>query len=160
MYICSTPIITAPLDNATCIDAARIVKGRIEKTKLGEISEYIEEVFLPQDCYIFVKLHMPRIKMLKLEITAHSVMKSIIAGSKVKLTSSDVRIYNSTSIAVSVRVQCVLAVNNVSLSRLLSFHSLHYFCYNLQSRTVQIVAVIKTIISANILCAYTGHCQY
>ena len=40
----STPIVTAPLEVATCIDSARLVKGRIEKTLLGEISEYIEEV--------------------------------------------------------------------------------------------------------------------
>jgi len=95
-----TPIITAPLEVATSIDSARIVKGRIEKTLLGEISEYIEEVFLPQDCYIFVKLHVQRIRMLKLEINAHTVMKSIIKNSKVKLTSSDVRINNATSLAV------------------------------------------------------------
>ena len=39
--------------------------------------------------------------MLKLEINAHTVMKSIIKNSKVKLTSSDVRINNATSLAVS-----------------------------------------------------------
>ena len=58
-------------------------------------------MFLPQDCYIFVKLHVQRIKMLKLEINAHTVMKSIIKNSKVKLTSSDVRINNAASLAVS-----------------------------------------------------------
>lgn len=39
--------------------------------------------------------------MLKLEINAHTVMKSIIKNSKVKLTSSDVRINNASSLAVS-----------------------------------------------------------
>ena len=33
----STPIIAAPLDNSNDIEAARVVKGRIEKTTLGEV---------------------------------------------------------------------------------------------------------------------------
>lgn len=43
----STPIITAYLENDIDPEFARRVKGRIEKTTLGEISEYIEEVYLP-----------------------------------------------------------------------------------------------------------------
>lgn len=43
----STPIITAYLENDSDPEFARRVKGRIEKTTLGEISEYIEEVYLP-----------------------------------------------------------------------------------------------------------------
>lgn len=76
-------------------DFARLVKGRIEKTLLGEvtqsrrlplsegrhsaeliffffpplqISEYIEEVFLPDDCFILVKLSLERIRLLRLEV--------------------------------------------------------------------------------------------
>ena len=52
---------------------ARKVKGRIEKTTLGEISEYIEEVMLPDDVFILVKLHMDRIKLLKLEVNAETI---------------------------------------------------------------------------------------
>lgn len=44
---------------------ARIVKGRIEKTLLGEVSSYIEEVYEPDGCYIKIKLDMNRIKLLK-----------------------------------------------------------------------------------------------
>ncbi|CAG04806.1 unnamed protein product, partial [Tetraodon nigroviridis] len=63
----STPIITAHLDVEDDADFARLVKGRIEKTLLGEISEYIEEVFLPDDCFILVKLSLERIRLLRLE---------------------------------------------------------------------------------------------
>merc|ERR1719251_807589 len=42
----STPIITATLELDNDPEFARRVKGRIEKTTLGEISEYIEEVLL------------------------------------------------------------------------------------------------------------------
>ena len=40
----STPIITVNLDVDDDPEFARVVKGRIEKTTLGEVSEYIEEV--------------------------------------------------------------------------------------------------------------------
>ena len=43
----STPIIKAKLENETSVVAARIVKGRIEKTELGDIAEYIKEVYSP-----------------------------------------------------------------------------------------------------------------
>lgn len=118
----STPIITAQLDKDDDADYARLVKGRIEKTLLGEvrdasddkkrsqaalregapaaghaapalpeelgtccglggvtdessavstpqISEYIEEVFLPDDCFILVKLSLERIRLLRLEVS-------------------------------------------------------------------------------------------
>lgn len=43
----STPIIKAKLENESSSVAARIVKGRIEKTELGDIAEYIKEVYSP-----------------------------------------------------------------------------------------------------------------
>ena len=33
----------------------RRVKGRIEKTSLGEVSEYIEEVLLPDECFLLIR---------------------------------------------------------------------------------------------------------
>lgn len=41
----STPIISASLVNNENVVSARIVKGRIEKTTLGDITLYIKEVF-------------------------------------------------------------------------------------------------------------------
>lgn len=36
---------------------------------LLKISEYIEEVFLPDDCFILVKLSLERIRLLRLEVS-------------------------------------------------------------------------------------------
>lgn len=41
------------------------MKGRIEKTLLGEVSRYIEEVYEPDGCYIKIKLDTNRIQLLK-----------------------------------------------------------------------------------------------
>jgi hypothetical protein len=61
------------LDNELDAEVARRVKGRIEKTTLGEVSEYLEEVFLPDDCFLLIKLDVERIKLLKLEVSAGSI---------------------------------------------------------------------------------------
>lgn len=41
LVLCSTPIITAQLDTDDDPDFARLVKGRIEKTLLGEVGKTV-----------------------------------------------------------------------------------------------------------------------
>ena len=83
----STPIITAQLENCKDSEFARTVKGRIEKTFLEEISQYIEEVYMSSECCVLVKLDLDRIKLLK--VSKRKIMKRnsnsnliFIAGSK------------------------------------------------------------------------------
>jgi DNA-directed RNA polymerase III subunit RPC1 len=52
---------------------------------LGEVSSYIEEVFGADDCYLTVKLDLAAIAALQLQITADSVVQSILATKKLKL---------------------------------------------------------------------------
>ncbi|KAI6183781.1 DNA-directed RNA polymerase subunit [Aphelenchoides bicaudatus] len=73
----STPIITAEVINSKDETLVRRVKARIEKTTLGEIAEYIEQVFLPDDTFILVKLSPRRIRLLQLEVTMGSIIHSI-----------------------------------------------------------------------------------
>ncbi len=61
----STPVITAPLCSNKNVQSARIVKGRIEQTKLGDIAEYIEEVFTQRKCYLAIKLDTEAIRNLQ-----------------------------------------------------------------------------------------------
>lgn len=95
----STPIITAHLENDTDAEFARRVKGRIEKTTLGEVSEYIEEVYVPYDCFLLIKLDLERIRILKLEVDADSIKYSICT-SKLKIKPQQVRIESQTIITV------------------------------------------------------------
>ena len=64
----STPIISAKLVNEKDLVSARIVKGRIEKTHLGDIAAHIKEVYTPKGCYLEVELDLDTIEALKLEI--------------------------------------------------------------------------------------------
>ncbi|GMH93134.1 hypothetical protein TrST_g13733 [Triparma strigata] len=74
----STPIITARLEAGGSEQAARIVKAGIEKTTLGEVSSYIEEVYDNDKTYLTVKLNQKTISDLKLEITVSSIRECIL----------------------------------------------------------------------------------
>ncbi|KHJ94076.1 RNA polymerase Rpb1, domain 5 [Oesophagostomum dentatum] len=65
----STPIITASLTNARDEKLARQVKARIDVTTLGEVCDYIEEVNMPDNTFLLLKLSTRRIRILHLEIT-------------------------------------------------------------------------------------------
>ena len=65
----STPIITASLVCDNDVKAARLVKGRVEKTTLGEVCKYIHVVLHPQACYLEVKLDAEVIGALQLDAT-------------------------------------------------------------------------------------------
>eukprot|EP01080_Neovahlkampfia_damariscottae_P011035 gene11035-3741_t len=88
----STPIITAQLMMNSDEKSARIIKGRIEKTTLGEVSKYIREVFDIGVCYIDIELNFDIINALQLEVSNLSVVKSILSQPKLKLKEQFIRI--------------------------------------------------------------------
>ncbi|GFS26302.1 DNA-directed RNA polymerase subunit [Elysia marginata] len=98
----STPIITAQLeDGGKSEEFARVVKGRLECTTLGEISQYLEEVYLPDDCFLLIRLDLNRIRLLKLEVTPESVADSIVAAPKLKVRYPDIKIHSNAILSVS-----------------------------------------------------------
>eukprot|EP01135_Chromosphaera_perkinsii_P006114 Nk52_evm1s403 gene=Nk52_evmTU1s403 len=116
--VISTPIITATLDNEDDVKAARLVKGRTERTSLGEISEYIQEVYREDCCYVLVKLALDRIKLLKLEIDASSIREKIICAPKLKMKPNLVFVEDKDMIRVhpgdSSKIGLYAAIQHVS----------------------------------------------
>lgn len=96
----STPIITANLTNSTDSEFARVVKSRIEKTFLREVTQYIEEVFMKNECCIVIKLDLERIRLLKLEIHVDSIIDSILA-SKLKIKPPQISSISNVYIKVN-----------------------------------------------------------
>ncbi|XP_035660991.1 DNA-directed RNA polymerase III subunit RPC1-like [Branchiostoma floridae] len=96
----STPIITAQLEDDTSAEFARRVKGRIEKSLLGEVTEYMEEVYLPDDCFLLIKLHMDRIKLLKLEVSADTIRYSICT-SKLRIKPANIVVHGESILCVT-----------------------------------------------------------
>eukprot|EP00760_Papus_ankaliazontas_P034618 PhM_4_TR7299/c0_g1_i1/m.685/K03018/RPC1, POLR3A; DNA-directed RNA polymerase III subunit RPC1 len=75
-----TPVVTAVLLNASDIKSARIVKGRIERTHLGDVAKRVSVVFTPHECFVRVKLCLQTIQDLQLDLTAASIHASILHG--------------------------------------------------------------------------------
>ena len=76
------------------------MKGRIEKTTLGEVTEYLEEVFLPDDCFLLIKLDVERIKLLKLEVTADSIRYCLCIAPKLKIKPKECTVVGESLITV------------------------------------------------------------
>ncbi|KAI1321791.1 hypothetical protein EDD11_000067 [Mortierella claussenii] len=101
--VIATPIITTRLVNSTDVKAARIVKGRIEKTMLGDIAEFIEEVYKPDECYIGVRLDMEAIRRLQLETDLDEVAKAIGLAPKLKIGTSNVQSHKPNRLRIYVQ---------------------------------------------------------
>ncbi|KAG2393444.1 hypothetical protein C9374_006975 [Naegleria lovaniensis] len=90
----STPIITAYLDTPATASkkqkeiSARMVKGRIEKTTLGQVVNHIREVYNLGICYIEIELDMKQISALQLDITPETVRHSILHSPLMKFEKS------------------------------------------------------------------------
>ncbi|XP_071808638.1 DNA-directed RNA polymerase III subunit RPC1-like isoform X1 [Asterias amurensis] len=128
----STPIITALLDVEDNADFARLVKGRMEKTRLGEVSEFIEEVFLPDDCFILIKLDLDRINLLKLEVNVDSVSMSICA-SRLKVKPQNVQVISSS----------MLTVTPQETSKSSMYYALQFLKNNLTDVVIQGIASVS-----------------
>jgi len=96
----STPIISAKLVNEVDVISARIVKGRIEKTLLGDIAAFIKEVYTPKGCYIGIELDLPCIEALKLELSIQDVVDAIIGTSKLKVKERHVELVDERTIHI------------------------------------------------------------
>lgn len=88
----STPIITANLVNDLDVVSARAVKGRLEKTLLTDITEYIKEVFTPLGCYLSLKIDFKAVEALQLEVSLDSIRAAVLSWPKLKLKEKDVTI--------------------------------------------------------------------
>ena len=91
----STPIITCELNTNDSIIAARIVKGRIEKTYLRDISAAIEDLWSREKCLIDIRLDHDTIGKLQLDVTPRHIATAIIKFKKLKIKAEDVYVYKN-----------------------------------------------------------------
>lgn len=88
----NTPIIDATLVSEDSERAARIVKGRIEKTYLGDVASVIEEAWGNTYVYIGIHIDMDAISKLQLEVTLDDIRRAIVNAPKLKIPSGTVEI--------------------------------------------------------------------
>lgn len=91
----STPIITGQLINDRDERSARVVKGRIEKTYLKDVTSYIEEVYGPVTTYLSIQVNFDTISKLQLDITLADIAAAIWNTPKLKIPSQQVTVNNT-----------------------------------------------------------------
>ncbi|KAI9595031.1 beta and beta-prime subunits of DNA dependent RNA-polymerase [Syncephalis fuscata] len=90
--VISTPVIKCKLECDSSETSARIVKGRVETTKLGDIAQCVDEIFSPNRCYLEIRLDEQIMRKLQLEINIHHVADAIARAPKLKIGTENVQI--------------------------------------------------------------------
>jgi len=90
----STPVITCPLENNKQIEAARVVKGRIEKTYISDVLQFIEDEWQANSANIVLQVDMAALADMHLGVTMQDIADAIIKAKKLKLKveSGDLRV--------------------------------------------------------------------
>ncbi|CEL07652.1 Putative DNA-directed RNA polymerase [Aspergillus calidoustus] len=91
----STPVIACELVEKQNVVAARIAKGRIEKTFLRDIIHYVRETWTGKDAYLTVKINWDTIRALELDLTIGNI-RNAIANSR-RFKSDDIKIRTTRS---------------------------------------------------------------
>lgn len=102
----STPIMKVELMVDNDATAARIVKGRLERTTLGQVSKDIKIVLDPSaissEAIISIRLDLDAIEALQLNVDGLTVKRSIVQAPKIKLKEQHVRAVAADHVTVSV----------------------------------------------------------
>ncbi|CAJ1355037.1 unnamed protein product [Effrenium voratum] len=100
----STPIITCTLRDEYNEVSARIVKGRIERTNLGDLCRYFKEVYDPaHGCFVSVKVDLKTIERLQLELTVQDIKNALTDYKNlngIRLTQNDIEIVSDDKLRV------------------------------------------------------------
>ena len=83
--VISTPIVTAQLISNQSEQAARIVKGRLEKTFLSDIASVVENAYSRDVVAVGVHVDMQAVADLQLGLSFDAIVNSILMAPKLKL---------------------------------------------------------------------------
>ncbi|KAK1587161.1 hypothetical protein Q3G72_010241 [Acer saccharum] len=127
----STPIISAELDCDDNENSARVVKGRIEKTVLGQVAKSLKIVMTSRKAAIVIVLDMETIQDANLCINADTVKESILQTPRLKLKQQNITVLDVR------KLEIVLPVDKSKI---------HFVLHNLKKvLPMVIVKGIKTV---------------
>jgi DNA-directed RNA polymerase III subunit RPC1 len=109
----STPILTCPLNpkigdygkiqkRFAAETATRVVKGRIEKTTLGEVMDYMQDIISDNELYLRIKIDLHAISKLQLELDIESVKWAIIRAPKLKINDQHIKLESKSILRITV----------------------------------------------------------
>lgn len=98
----ATPIVTVFLDNDSSESFARVVKGRLEKTLLKDVSSQFRSVIGAKECFIEFTVDMGVVNKLALDLTCDDIADSISSSPKLKLDRDLVSVKSKNRIRIMV----------------------------------------------------------
>jgi DNA-directed RNA polymerase III subunit RPC1 len=87
----STPVMTCPLENPNDIVAARMVKGRIEKTYISDCIRFVEDLWSANSAFICLAVDVQAVSEMHLDISVADIAMSIVRNKKLKIKDSEVQ---------------------------------------------------------------------
>ncbi|TPX15815.1 uncharacterized protein E0L32_000149 [Thyridium curvatum] len=88
----STPVIECPLQNNKQIEAARIVKGRIEKTYVSDVLRFIEDEWEAGGGKIILKIDREALQDMHLGIGLNDIARAIVKHKKLKVDENSIEV--------------------------------------------------------------------
>ena len=90
--VISTPVITCPLQNNQQIEAARVVKGRIEKTYISDVIRFVEDMWSAKRSTVCLSIDVEILNDMHLGIGVEDIATTICKHKKLKIRLSDVTV--------------------------------------------------------------------
>jgi DNA-directed RNA polymerase III subunit RPC1 len=90
--VISTPVISCPLENNKQIEAARVVKGRIEKTYISDVIRFIEDMWSAKRATLCLSVDTDALNDMHLGITVDDIANTICLNRKLKIRFNDVTV--------------------------------------------------------------------
>jgi DNA-directed RNA polymerase III subunit RPC1 len=92
--VISTPVITCPLENPHDIVAARVVKGRIEKTYISDVIRFVEDMWSATRATICLSVDTQALSEMHLGIDVVDIADAIWKNRKLKIRPGDINCIN------------------------------------------------------------------
>ncbi|KAI5857314.1 beta and beta-prime subunits of DNA dependent RNA-polymerase [Durotheca rogersii] len=100
----STPVITCPLENSQQIEAAHLVRARIEKTYVEDVLRYLDDEWEPYRAFITLHINTETLEGMHLGIGIHDIADAIAKQKKLKIQRTDMHVFEQdASIEITVR---------------------------------------------------------
>ncbi|KAJ3580420.1 hypothetical protein NPX13_g141 [Xylaria arbuscula] len=100
----STPVITCPLQNPRSLEAAKIVRARIEKTTVEDVLRYLDDEWQPHRSFITLHVDTETLEGMHLGLRLGDIVEAIAKQKKLKIQKTDMQIFEQdASIEITVR---------------------------------------------------------
>ncbi|KAI2470908.1 beta and beta-prime subunits of DNA dependent RNA-polymerase [Annulohypoxylon bovei var. microspora] len=89
----STPVITCPLQNRGKMDAARIVRARIEKTYIEDILRFVEDEWRADRAFVTLHINTETLEGMHLNISLEDIADIISKQKKLKIQRTNISVF-------------------------------------------------------------------